>query len=229
MATQRTTTSLGIVDLLRLRGFHPNRPTRLVRHGGEYAVGDLLRRGWFQFYQATQSRPRFDDCKCIVSFIGVGGTRARFIGVYRVNGRSKDCRPRPGPAGFDSWYVESDHYLYDLEREAGYEDLEKRVVIEWGKAARSYVQLLSNKEVVEVLPKGQFRPPFRDYLEFTLTHSELKDLYEHEEANKEWRARLKAVAGIYLILMSLARSEVLTWEQRYKEKLGSRATGLNRN
>jgi hypothetical protein len=288
MNTRHATKPLGIVDLLVLRGFDRTRPAKLVRHqDARYDVHDLMRRGWFKYYQATQSRPVFDRCERIVSFVGSGGTKARFIGVYRVNGRS-DRRQIPSPAGFPPDYAKTDRYLCDLEGEAGYEDLENRVVIEWGKGTRSWVQRLSNKEIVELLPKGQLRPPFRDYLEFTLTHAELKELYEHEEANREWRARLAAVAGIYLILAtktgaqyigsahgsegiwgrwaayardghggnkllkrllrkdsaypaafsysilqilpkSFARSEVLEWEHQYKEKLGSRAAGLNVN
>jgi hypothetical protein len=285
MSAQRTAKSLGIVDLLVLRGFDPTRPTKLVRHqDARYDVHDLMRRGWLEFYQATQSRPVFDRCERIVSFIGTGGTKARLIGVYKVLGK-RDGRQMSCPAEFPPgpWPF---RYFYDLEREGGYEDLENRAVIEWGKGARSWVQRLSNKEVVELLPRGQLRPPFRDYLEFSLTHAELVELYAHDEANKEWRARLAAVAGIYLILAtktgaqyvgsahgtegiwgrwaayardghggnkllknliardsaypaafsysilqilpkSFARSEVLQWEQRYKKKLGSRATGLN--
>ena len=179
-------------------------------------------------------------------------------------------------------------YFYELTREPGYEDLENRVVIDWGKGALAWCQRLSNKEVVEILPKGQLRPPFRDYLEFTLTHAELVDLHRHHDANREWRARLAAVAGVYLILAkttgemyvgsasgvegiwgrwaayandghggnlllkklvaadpnypgnflysilqilpkTFARAEVLDWERRYKEKLGSRAKGLHLN
>jgi len=291
MTAKRTTKSLGIVDLLKLRGFDPHRPAKLVRHQTpRYDVHDLMRRGWLEYYQATQSRPVFDGCDRIVSFIGTGGTKARFIGVYRVNGKRRkfDARQVPSPAGFPHEYLKGVRYCYDLEREAGYEDLENRVVIEWGKGARSWVQRLSNKEVVELLPKGQLRPPFHDYLEFSLTYSELVELYDNEDANKEWRARLAAVGGIYLILATksgaqyvgsahgtegiwgrwaayardghggnkllkdliardsaypaafsysilqilpktFAKSEVLEWEQRYKEKLGSRATGLNVN
>jgi hypothetical protein len=287
VTVQRAARPLGIVDLLGLRGFDATRPTKLVRHQDRRCdVIDLMRRGWLEFYQATQSRPVFDRCERIVSFVGAGGTRARLIGVYRVLGR-RDGRgiPIPYPKGFPP-ELSTFRYFYDLERESGYEDLEYRVVIEWGKGALAWVQTLANKEVVELLPKGQLLPPFRDYLEFTLTHAELKELYEHEDANREWRARLAAVAGVYLILAtttgqqyvgsahgtegiwgrwaayarnghggnkllkdlvendpafpaafsysilqilpkSFARSEVLAWEQQYKEKLGSRATGLN--
>jgi GIY-YIG catalytic domain-containing protein len=33
-----------------------------------------------------------------------------------------------------------------------------------------------------------------------LTHAELRDLFENEEAHRDWRTSLSAVAGIYLIL-----------------------------
>ena len=277
--------SLGIVDLLELRGFDPNRPTKLVRHkDARYDVHDLMRRGWLDVYQAFQSRPVFDDCERIVSFIGMEGTKARLIGVYRVLAK-RDGREVPAPPGCPP-EVGQGRYFYELQREAGYEDLENRVVIEWGKGALAWVQQLSNKEVIELLPKGQLRPPFRDYLEFTLTHAELVELYAHQYDNREWRARLAAVAGIYLILetengaqyvgaaygtegiwgrwaayahnghggnkllidlidrdprypaafsysilqilpKSFGQDEALKMEQRYKEKLGSRSTGLN--
>lgn len=297
MTTPSTTKSLGIVDLLALRGFDQTRPAKLVRHGGEFDMDELVRtKACFDYYQATQGRPVFDGCERIVSFIATGGACARFVGVYRVKGRSNDCRPRPAPHGFPSQYVngspsryvEYNHYFYDLEKEAGYEDLEDRVVIDWGKGTRTWVQKLSNKEVMEILPRGRLLPPFRDYLEFTLTHDQLKELYAHVEAHRDWREHLSAVAGVYLILAnttgqlylgsaygvegswgrwakyahdghagnkrlreliqtdpasptafcysilqilpkSYAKDVIVDHEQRYKKKLGSRATGLNAN
>jgi hypothetical protein len=280
---------LGILDLLQLRGYDSSKPAKLVRHqDSRLDVQDLLRRGWFEAYQARQSKPIFDGCQFIVSFAGLGGTKARLIGVYRVHKKHSDAANIPVPTGcpYTDWTKSA--YFYELTREPGYEDLENRVVIEWGKGALAWHQWLSNKEVIEILPKGQLRSPFRDYLEFTLTHAELVDLYCHEDANREWRARLAAVAGVYLILATttgaqyvgsasgidgiwgrwsayardghggnlllrelldadpaypaafsysilqilpktFARDEVLGWEARYKEKLGSRAKGLNLN
>lgn len=283
--------SLGIVDLLVLMGFDPRRPTKLVRHqDSRYDVHDLLRRGWLEAYQGYQSRPVFDGCEFIVSFVGVEGTKARFTGVYRVlDKRGGHDVPLPPGCPYTEW--RDNRHFYHLKREPGFEDLENRVVIEWGKGALAWHQRLSNKRVVELLPQGQPRPLFRDYrdyLEFTLTHAELVELYAHEDANREWRARLSAIAGVYLILatttgaqyvgsaygaegvwgrwasyardghggnslleqllasdpaypaafsysllqifpMTLARSEVLDRERRYKDKLGSRAKGLNTN
>ena len=142
--------------------------------------------------------------------------------------------------------------------------------------------------MIEVLPLGRLLEPFADYLEFTLTFQELRDLIKRSGANHEWRARLSGVAGVYLILASTtgaqyvgsaygadgvwgrwssyatnghggnallrkliesnpaypaaftfsilqimptstARAEIIARERRYKQKLGSRATGLNAN
>ena len=280
---------IGVLDLLSLCGYPANARAKLVRHqGGNYPPDDLLRRGWLEAYQCTQVRPIFDKVDYVISFVGSGGTLARFVGVFKVLGR------RPGPQGvlppgcpYVEW-LSPKHIYYDLERQPGYEDLEHRLVIEWGGGALAWHQRASNKPVIQILPPGQRTPLFRDYLEFTLTYSELRDLFAHSEANSEWRARLGAVAGVYLILAtttghqyvgsaygadgiwgrwaayaasghggnvqlkaliasdgaypgafsysilqilsrSTARSEVLRWEARHKEKLGSGATGLNSN
>ena len=185
------------------------------------------------------------------------------------------------------WHRAGSHY-YDLERDARFDDLRDRLIIDWGRATRSWVQRCSNKPLLEIQAPGRRLPPFDDYLEFTLSYDELRDLFANEEANREWRARLSAVGGIYLILAedsgdmyvgsatgqggfwsrwrdyartghggnqileqliesdtrypgrfrfsilhvlskTMARDEVLGREALYKAKLGSKATGLNRN
>ncbi|MGD0655295.1 MAG: GIY-YIG nuclease family protein [Thermoguttaceae bacterium] len=208
MTTKQTTHSLGIVDLLKMRGFDATQPTKFVRHqdSKRYDVNDLMRSGWLDFYQATQGKPVFDHCKQIVSFIGAGGTKARFIGVYKVLGPKHDGRKYRPPKGYPR-ILSRYQYFYDLELQTGFEDLENRIVIDWGKNTINWHQWfnkkgkeLNDKEVIELLPSGQTRDPFSDYLEFTLTHEELKQLYINEDANREWRARLAAVAGVYLIL-----------------------------
>jgi hypothetical protein len=279
---------IGILDLLQLQGFDLNQRFKLVRHqDARYDLQDFLRRGWFEAYQKFQQRPVFKGVDFVVAFVGLGGTRARFVGVYEV----LDCKA--GPAGelpegcpHKEW-LQVDHF-YEMQHVDGFEELEHRVVIEWGKGTRRWDQWPQNKEVVEILSKGELLRPFDDYLGFTLTHSELKYLCSQPEANREWRARLSAVAGIYLVLATTtgaqyvgsahgvegiwgrwasyvqnghggnkllkdliemdpaypdafsysilqilprtsARAEVLNWEALYKQKLGSRAIGLNIN
>ena len=280
---------VSILELLKLRGFNTSQASKMVRHkSATHDVQDLSRRGWLDAYQQYQQKPVFGNSKHIVSFLGLEGTKARFIGVYRVGKKLDgiDVPPLPPGCPFKEW--ESAQVFYELDKEDGYEDLENRVVIDWGRGVMAWCQNLRDKEVVEVLPSGHTRPIFKDYMEFTLTYDELQDLFNNEDANREWRSQLLAVGGIYLILATrtgsqyvgsasgaegiwgrwrnyfntghggndaliklmkedasypkaftysilqtlpktTARVEVLNWESRFKEKLGSRATGLNRN
>lgn len=269
--------TLGLVDILKLAGFDPTLPTKLVRHQDRRVSVDELRRdGELELYQSYQSRPRFHGAKQIVSFYGLSGTRAAFYGVYKVLGY------RLANEGQGS------QFFYDLERDPRFHDFRDRLIIDWGLGALAWVQNLNNKRVLEILESGRKLPPFVDYLEFSLTHDQLKDLFENEEAHRDWRIPLSAVAGVYLILAqrsgdlyigsaygasgiwgrwgnyaksgdggnaklrelirkdsaypehfrfsllqilpkTMAREEVLKRETRFKEKLGTRATGLNSN
>ena len=126
---------IGIVDVLRVCGFDSNCRSKLVRHQDKrWDSHDLLRRGWLDVYQSFQARPVFDNLDYVISFIGVGGTQARLMGVYKVLGR------RPGssgvlPPGCPYFEWNDNPYFYELERQAGFEALEHRVVIEWGRGA----------------------------------------------------------------------------------------------
>lgn len=283
-------TSLGVIDMLGFYGFDRESRGKLVRHKEDrYPVHELLRNGWLDLYQSYQGKPRFDNLDVIVSFYGLAGTRSCFYGVFKV------LRRRPGNEGpnpdncpwVSEWRKACPHY-YELERVPGYEALEHRLVIEWGKGAINWHQHLSNKPVLELLPAGRRLPVFGDYLEFTLAHRELKELYQHQDAHRDWRSALEAVAGVYLILAettghqyvgsaygaagvwgrweqyakighggnkllaellaensdypdlfrfsllqilpkTLTRDEVIRREGLYKQKLGTRATGLNLN
>ncbi len=158
----------------------------------------LRRRGFFDFYQRTQSKDVF-RCEQIVSFIGGEFGRAIFCGVYRVKeGRAVDAFPVP--AGFPyPEYVSGAGFLYDLEKQTAYADLEGRIVIDWGDAPLAWHQWYQEKEVVEVLPAG-FVMDWPGYQDVLLPHADLKAIVDNPVANREWFRRLSAVAGVYCIL-----------------------------
>jgi hypothetical protein len=195
------TESIGILDLLEIRGFDPKCRAKLVRHQDKrFDIPTLIRDGWFDLYQAHQAREIFGDCDYIVSFTGDGGTRAKFLGVYRVLGvrqsRPTDI-PRNSPFGQwrDTWCC-----FYTLEHQPQYADLEGRVVVEWGAGALAWHQHIRNKPLIELFPKGRVLEQFTDYLDFSLSHTELSDLMANSVAHRDWQASLSSVAGIYLIL-----------------------------
>lgn len=278
---------LGILELLTARGLDTTARVKLVRHQDKrYNMLELERQGLIELYQSYQSEPVF-ECDYIVAFIGLENTRARFYGVYRVAGQYPAAE-RPLPAEFKyPGFSTPEGYFYELVPVAGFEDLQGRVVIEWGKSALAWRQWLRDKEVVEILPVGYVRD-FPGYLEFVLSFDELVRIIENPLSHREWHRMLAAVAGIYLIVDSatgrqyvgsaygeggilgrwktyarlghggnkqlldlladnaayarnfqftilhtlprtLPQAEVIRYETLFKQKLGSRAFGLNSN
>jgi hypothetical protein len=173
-----------------------------VRHKSDrYPVKELLSKGLLEAYQAYQSKPVFHKADRIVSFYGLDGTRACFFGVFtKVRCQSPEDVSRQTTSTWEAIWREENKFFYQLERLRGFEHLEGRVIIEWGPVARSWCQRLVNKPVLEITSPGRVLQPFSDYLEFSLTYDQLQALYRNEDAHREWRSRLSAVAGVYLIL-----------------------------
>ncbi len=190
---------LGLNEILGLRGLKSTENTKLVRHQDKRMDVKMLRRqGFFDYYQRTQSKDVF-KCDRIVSFIGDEDGRAIFCGVYKVNA-GRAVTEFEAPPGFPyPQYLTGSGFEYDLEKEPGYEDLEDRVVINWGDAPLAWHQWYQDKEVVEVLPKG-FVMDWPGYELVLLHHADLKRIVDNRTANREWFRRLSAVAGVYCIL-----------------------------
>jgi hypothetical protein len=193
-------TEIGIVDLLNMFGFDESLPTKIVRHQDErHDMWDLQREGWFELYQSLQHRNVFKNCEQIVSCVGDGSARARFVGVYRILDQS---RPPKRVVPHDCPYAAQWRKLkfhYEMERVPKFVGLEGRVVIEW-ESERSWHQKLRNKSVVEMFPKGRVLDPFTDYLDFTLSYDQLVDLSKQSSAHQDWKSSLEAVSGVYMIL-----------------------------
>ena len=193
---------IGLHELLQSRGLVPKLRVKLARHRDRrWDMALLQYTGHFEAYQRWQSRPVFDRCDFVVSFIGEEDRLARLVGVYRVLGR----RPRGSarlPRGFP--YPEmpiARCFVYDLERDNRFADFEGRLVVDWGQSARAWVQKLTalrDKEVVEVRSHGFVRP-FPGYLEFALPYSELVQILTRPNAHKDWIRALSSVGAVYLI------------------------------
>jgi len=194
-------TSFGIVDLLKHFGFDASEPTKLVRHQDKrFNIQDLIASGWFDLYQACQKNDVFGKCKQIVTFTADGATRSRFLGVYRVlNTRKRVANDIPANCPYHQWRDEPG-VIYKLQHQSQFASLEGRVVIDWGSGALAWHQHLRNREIIEIFPSGRLLSPFSDYLDFSLSFNELKQLHSNPAAHRDWRTSLSAVAGIYLIL-----------------------------
>ena len=155
---------LGIVDLLKVLGFDDTVKSKLVRHqDARYDMAALIREGWFELYQSLQSRPVFEGCKQIVSFLGDGSGRARFHGVYQIIAESPASRSMvPVNCPYKDW--ERCKYFYKLDRCPQFSELEGRIVIDWPAA-----QLGTSGSKTSRLSKCIHKDGFWNHLQTTWT------------------------------------------------------------
>lgn len=141
----------------------------------------------------------FEGAEYILSFLGERGTRARFLRCRRVTGVTRTVRPYPHGHPYPEFSC--GRYWYDFAHVPGFEDLEERVVIDWGRGALAWVQWLDEsrpKRVIEVLPVGH-GGEFPGYDEVVLRFDELQHIVSESEANHAWHVALGAIAAVYLI------------------------------
>lgn len=137
-------------------------------------------------------------------FLGEEGFNSRFVGVYNVGARrSATDAPLPVECPYPQWGADPAHSYYPLDKLDGFDDLEDRLVVDWGKAALAWHQWYSDRPVIEIRPQGRALPPFRDYLKVHLTFAELARLVKQPEAHRDWMAALRAIGAIYLVVDSL--------------------------
>jgi hypothetical protein len=144
------------------------------------------RDGSFQQYQDRQSWDVFGNAQYVISFIAERNRYAKFVGVWQIHNKKQ---------------LQSGRFKYSSEEMTGYDELEGRLVIEWGEGTRSWAQWLhgpGDKRVVEILPPNYV--DFPGFYNFTLTYDDLRKVIQHPDSNREWHRMLSSVSGIYVIL-----------------------------
>ncbi len=194
---------ISLSGLLEMYGLDLSKKVKIVRHkdGRGSDVHMLHSIGQLTVYQSYQENDVFSECDYIVSFLGLENTKAQLVGVYKVKGTQAAHEvPLPNNFYYQGRFKENSRYYYDLEEVPGFEALNERVIIEWGSSAISWHQWLHkrDREVVQILPVGYVKE-FPGYLDFVLSHEELKRIIENPDANQVWHTMLSGVAGIYLI------------------------------
>lgn len=139
-------------------------------------------------YQSEQSEALFKDVDYIVSFIGEEGTTARMVGVYRILGLDQERIDK----------VNNGHFYYKMAEVSGFEELNERVIIDWGKSTITWHQWLhkNDKEVVAIERKGiDWVCP--DYEEIILSYEQLQRIFKDQIS--VWKNKLSSSNCIYVI------------------------------
>lgn len=171
--------------------------TRLVRHQntrGRVTPYQLWRAddGRLELYQSIQKRAVFKDARTLAVFVVTPLDETLFVGLYAVEGVGKAPRGLEDPL---SGREVSGLNFYDLTPMPELANYRGRLIIDWGRGYRSWVQLAENKDkpILEIR-RGVSDPPFPGFLDFRSRLSELATV------PMSWRTALSAVSGIYLLV-----------------------------
>ena len=203
------------IELVRrvVPGFEGGRKWKVVRHmdsrPGAPDLMELLRtnRSAFEIYQADQAQDVFGKCEGVFAFIGLPGRRALFAGAWFVTGVTRSLSPSPDdvPVVLRPLYQHiakdeprPESFQYALQHDMRFAQLERRVVIDWGRGAINWHQWDVAKTVVGFRDEGAHEP-CPDYGDIDLTLGKFADIVKNAEANSTWQQKLSAVGGIYLL------------------------------
>ena len=176
---------------------------RLVRHkDNRYGKQASAYEAWLaddgrlESYQRVQGNPEFHGARYLASFVATPQDETLFIGLYEVG-------PNVGvvPAGTRDRLTGEDVsgcHLYDIERSDLLSEYRGRVIVEWGKGYRSWVQHAANQDkVILEIRRAAAEPPFPGFLAFSSRLSGIATL------PATWRAALSSVGGVYLLADSV--------------------------
>jgi hypothetical protein len=196
---------LTIGKLLRETGLDLNKNIKLVRHKdhnqthiieGKTVEGNpykwyLSDRKMFIAYQAQQKKEVFKNIDYIISFLGEEGTLARLIGVYRILGLDLEKMKRLNKDN-------NKYFYYKIEEVDGFEELNQRVIIDWGKGRNWHQGLKAgkDKEVFAIDPNDiDWYCP--DYERIMLSYEQLKRIFSKQIST--WKNKLSDTNCIYVI------------------------------
>ena len=172
---------------------------KLIRHAGnKEKVYENYRNGYIDIHQRIQDKKRFANCDYVVSFLGVGGSDSKFLGIYSVAGFEPFKRDLL-PAGYYALSDYGESVFWNLAKTDILTDLVERLIIDWGKSTLSWCQNGdTGKEISQILPR--ISPyVFTSYDKVLLQYTELKHIVSNPKENAIWQNKLSSVAGVYLI------------------------------
>ena len=131
----------------------------------------VYRKDLFLQYQSEQLARNMRNIKYLVSFIGEENKTARFVGVYKINGKRDNPKVK-------------DEVILDLEQIKAFEHLEKRIVIDWATPTNSWHQYYDRKKqarIEQYIQEQDNVPLFESYLCTNLNHAQLKLVVQHPD------------------------------------------------
>lgn len=192
---------LKLSDVMRNAELDP-KEVKLARHPlSDKRIKFCYDNGFFELYLRTQGKKMFKDGQYILNFVGTQGTTGRFEGCYLVKG----VRSMEGITLPESFPIKPEKppvFYYDLEKTDIMSDYVERLLIDWGKGARSWCQNgTTEKEIIALMPhrNAQLVSQLTDFENIRLSFDELESIVLAPDFYSEWVGALSTTYAIYLI------------------------------
>ena len=180
----------------------------LFRHNmSNREVKTVYEQGFLNDYQSLQGRNDLDQLlkqsEYVLSFLGTTGTRSLFLGCYKIGNKYEGAeRQAKKPKGYPFEKKFDEGYYYEMIKCGIMSDMEKRLVVDWGKDPINWFKRATKElEVLEIRPDINSRQiePFRNYEELILSFDQLVAVTENQDEYADYYQALNSVNGIYLI------------------------------
>lgn len=204
--TLTKTATLTFNTLLELTGISPNQ-VKLMRHADKdgmvtspyhlwiQAKGSKQQDSDFMLYQSLQTDRHTLDRQYVASFIVTPDGETIFEGLYE-NKRSQGRAPKETLCPVSGIDVSGDHDLYKLIEISQLNEWVGRIVIDWGKGTRAWLQNADNDSPKRILQIREFFQ-HEQFPGVDLFDWPVNDLNTIPES---WKSILKHHQGVYLLV-----------------------------
>lgn len=225
-------------DIIPLEQYKKEGKVILVRHY-HVSLDEMEEKDLIEEYQSFQGKSGFRNAKYLIVFLAIEKNRARFYGVYRVNG-ILDNNSLPSYSEDLKQYCrkldpQTDFFL-KLDKVNGFDKYKNRLIIDWIVPRGWYntFEATKSKPVVKILPPN-FIQDFPGLMNIYVGFFDLKQIIENPDSHSDWQESLTRLQAVYLILdnatglqyIGTTYGEQGLW-QRWESYVKGDGTGGNR-
>lgn len=189
---------LFLTDIIKRAGINP-KEVKLIRHAlSDKKCKKHYDEGKIKEYTQHQRKGFSDGYKYWMVFISDGGELARLEGFYKVLDEVPDIPENKPEGSLDIDQFDGKASIFIIEKLDTFNDYEEKMIIEWGKSARSWAQKgTTEKPIVAIQAKNL--KIFEGFEKLILSFDELKEIVEGAKVHENWHTALSSVYAVYLI------------------------------
>ncbi len=189
---------LFLTDIIKRAGIEPSE-IKLIRHAlSDKTFKKYYEKNMVKEYTQHQRKEFSKGYKFWMVFISDGGSLARFEGLYKVLEEKPDTTDNMPEGVPDIEEFNGEASFFDIEKMGVFADYEGKLIIDWGKSARSWAQKGTTEKPIVAIQANQ-QKTFSGFENLILSYTDLKEIVEDSITYVNWHTALSSVYAVYLI------------------------------